>query len=118
MCDPDSGERPGLDVLYELLASQRRRHVLQELHAADAVLGVDQLAYRIVNAEEEDAAPGAVGDGSGPRSIERTVARLSHVDLPKLAAANLVCYDSDERTVEATDELEQVLPLLDPFDGD
>lgn len=87
-----------LDVLFDSLASQARRSLLDTLWADDTESAtLESLAIRQ-----------AAGPGQSPAEVtdarhERARASLHHVHLPKLDTAGLIEYDTDRGTVTPLD---------------
>lgn len=80
---PHGSERePRLDAVFDALASDACRDLLDCLAGAEGALSVETLATRLS------------GDD------DRVRARLHHTGLPKLADAGLVAYDADRELVE------------------
>jgi len=75
---------------HRLLANDRRRHLLDILEGVDATVRVRRLAERI--GEREAAVDERV-------DVESVLLTLHHVHLPKLADADVVAYDPEDRTV-------------------
>ncbi|WP_254280386.1 DUF7344 domain-containing protein [Haloarcula marina] len=95
------------DQTLSLLASARRRTVVAVLaEAADTTHTLDSLAARVAEREAVD--------GGEDVPTHRVTADLHHVHLPKLDAAGVLEYDSDQRTVVAR-ETARLESLLDVF---
>lgn len=89
------------DQLFDALADERRRAVLDALSAAEQPVDVHRLAERVAARERR-------GDDAGrpPRdAVRRALVSLHHAHLPKLADAGLVEYDADARVVRTVGEL-------------
>ena len=87
------------DLLFELLADRRRRHILHCLiDQPDGVAEFTDLVDAVVDHEPETDA--------GDRETVRT--RLYHVHLPKLAEAGVIDYDTRSETVRYSQQ-----PLLE-----
>ena len=81
---------PSTDLLFELLADRRRRHILYCLtDQPDGVAEFTDLVDAVVGHEPETDA--------GDRETIRT--GLYHVHLPKLAEAGVIDYDTRSETV-------------------
>jgi len=97
---PGVGEVSGEDplpppVVSDLLASSRRRQLLEVLYGETEPLPVEDLAARITAAET----------GTDPASVDRETCRAVRTDLyqrhlPKLTATGVVNFDSMLATVE------------------
>lgn len=93
MVPPEAGDRFGaendLDLVADLLADERRRHVLYLLREHESI-SLDDLADVLTGwlaVRNGDA-------GATPQDRDRTHIRLYHVDLPKLREAGLVEFDA------------------------
>ena len=84
-------ETPSLDLVFDLLADQRRRYALYYLYdVSDGVATVDEVAEYVLRLE----------DGDHSDEHERHVlTALQHVHLPKLEDAGILEYDSRSETV-------------------
>lgn len=78
-----------LNKIFRLLADEQRRYVLYYLHELDGSAELDEIAVQIT-AWRHDKPVSDVADDE----CERTVARLRNIDVPKLADAGVVEYDS------------------------
>lgn len=106
--------RPDPDVVFDLLANQRRRRVLAVLSAEDRRLTVNDLTTAIALEESGPAITDVPGE-----AIEDIFLSLQHVHVPKLAALELIEYDGERRLVEPTDRLAALEPSLSAvLDGD
>ena len=85
-------ETPSLDIVFDLLADQRRRYALYYLYdVPDDVATVDEIATHVRRLED---------DCGRPEEHERHVlTALQHVHLPKLEDAGIVEHDSRSQTV-------------------
>ncbi|UTF52298.1 DUF7344 domain-containing protein [Natronosalvus rutilus] len=83
---------PSLDLVFELLASRRRRQALYYLsEQSDGVASVDEIAdYVHTNDDRSDCS----ADGRS-----EIAAGLRHVHLPKLEDAGVVDHDARSQTV-------------------
>ncbi len=111
MADRDPEQRPDLNTLYELLASERRRLVLEHLRSSSTAVGLNRLAEFVAR---ETADSGT--DSPSDRRIARTATALTHVDLPKLEDGGLVHFDREAGTVEQAQDFEYLAPLLDFYE--
>ncbi|WP_224448281.1 DUF7344 domain-containing protein [Haloprofundus salilacus] len=79
-----------IDRLYSVLANEDRRAVLDYFDGTPGeTASLEDLADYLVDRR----------DGEDARSHERTLVRLHHVDLPKLAAAGIIDYDARTHTI-------------------
>lgn len=86
---------PSEDEWYGLLASGRRRAVLEVVLDRPGPAGVDDVARAVAALEAGRSEPTA--------SAVRTVAiSLYHADLPRLADSGLLVYDAERDRVEPT----------------
>ena len=104
----EESEEPEIpwDALAALYARPRRRHVVSELAdpAREDPVALDDLAAAL---DACDRFPHSTdGDGTPPALV------LHHVDLPRLATAGLLAYDSDEWTVVRDPALGRVADWL------
>jgi hypothetical protein len=113
----DAPESVGLpeSVVENLLASRRRRMLLDKLDRADGPVSLDALAATIA-AREAGVEPDAV---SRDRRRE-TVEEIYQTDLPKLTATAVVEFDSMVGTLELTGAGERLATLAagQPTAGD
>jgi predicted transcriptional regulator len=108
MADRDPEQRPDLNSLYDLLASERRRLVLEHLRSSSTAVGLSQLA-EFVARETADSGDESPSD----QRIARTATALAHVDLPKLEHGGLIQFDREAGTVEQAQDYEYLVPLLE-----
>lgn len=80
------------DEAFRTLAHPTRLAIRETLDGAESALSVDDLARRLV-----DRAGPPAGDA------DRLAVELHHAHLPAMAAAGLLDYDADARTVSARD---------------
>ena len=95
------------DAVYELMAHERRRHLLYLLCETD-VATVERLS-RTLAAHEEETAPRAVSDAA----IDRVGISLVHDHLPRLADHGLCEFDARSGDVVPVDSLETLRPTLE-----
>jgi len=89
-----------VDTTMALLADRRRRAVLQYLEDGDGSATLTELAVEIAT-REAASEPNAISDHGGVSARDRRTARISlhHTHIPKLAAADVIDYESDTETV-------------------
>lgn len=75
-------------LLFEALASHRRRRVLRYLADTDGPVFLDELAAHIAD------------DDADQQDWTIIAATLSHLELPKLADAELIHFDRETHIVE------------------
>ena len=95
------------DAVYELMAHERRRHLLYLLCESD-VATVETLS-RTLAAHEEGAAPRSVSD----TAIDRVGISLVHDHLPRLADHGLCEFDARSGDVVPVDSLDTLRPTLE-----
>lgn len=90
--------------LFDALADERRRVVVDSLTEAAPPVAVRDLARRVA-ARERGGTDDGPGVGHPPRdAVRRIEVSLHHADLPKLDDVGLVEYDPDQQVVvDATD---------------
>ncbi len=83
---------PSLDLVFDILADQRRRYALYYLYgSSDGVATVDEIADHVVSLEE-------YGDSVDDHRLH-VVTSLQHMHLPKLEDAGVLEYDPRSETV-------------------
>ncbi len=87
----DAGAAP--DDVFSVMADERRRQVLAVLADESTAMDVSTVVERVA-----DRLP---SDESKPPSRLRVTMRHRH--LPEMDSAGLIEYDSESRTIEATD---------------
>lgn len=108
-----SGEqREQVSEVAELLADQRRRYALYALVKYRTPMALADLADEVVR-REMNARPTDVPDARYP-----VYAQLYHKHLPKLADADVVCFDHDENLVELGPRAEDLISYFDSDDFD
>lgn len=90
----ESTSAESLDALFDALADDRRRTILDVLSHQFGRIHVETLA-RELEARERGVAESEVAE----TSVEGVLTRLRHVDLPHLVEAGLVEYDHEAGTV-------------------
>lgn len=89
-----------LDGVLSVLADERHRQILAVVYESSDGMDVSTLADRVADRLAAEQS-GPVSDGTG----DRLHVSLHHRHLPKIAAAGLIKYDTQNRTVEATDAI-------------
>lgn len=97
-------------TVHELLANERRRHVLSCL-ATHRQIALPDLADEIAEREHDAALPQVPED-----AVLTTYLSLYHTHVPKLAAAAVVSYDQDRDVVALADGAD-ALESFDSLDG-
>lgn len=97
-----------VDVLCSLLTHIRRRATIRHLRESDGPVRMSDLAFAVA-ASVMDTPNSQV-----PMETARCVRNsLYHVHLPKLEASNVVDFDQDQNTVEASENLPEMVSVLD-----
>lgn len=86
-----------MDEMLTLIAERRRRRLLRGLAAEESLRG-EELVDRVT------------GHGEPPDSVR---SRLYHCDLPKLADAGVVVWDTDPLRVRPGEAFPRVAQLMD-----
>lgn len=86
--------------LFDALADERRRVVLDCLAGADAPMAVEDLARQVAARRRWGEEPAGRSDPPAD-AVHRVHVSLHHAHLPKLDDAGLVEYDPDEQVVRA-----------------
>ncbi|WP_331234446.1 DUF7344 domain-containing protein [Natronorarus salvus] len=104
-----------LDTLFDLLRSERRRHVLYHLNEQKGEVPVEEVVAA-VTAEETDGSP-------SPGEFEEVEVSLRHVHLPKAAEAEFIEYDREEGLIQVSgtppgyDAIVTIAEVIDATDG-
>jgi hypothetical protein len=110
VCDAQRGRGSEVsistDLLFELLAAPGNRFVLTYLLRSESEISFGDLVEYVVSCAET---PGDMTDG---KFRGKVATRLVHSNLPKLADAGLIEYDSDEQVVRTTPVTDDVAPYL------
>lgn len=104
------------NLLFDHLDDGRRRCVLACLIGRSGPIELNEVAELL------SVALGSGTSADGPDDCDRLAIELHHVHLPKLAAAGLLEYEPEGRTVRVNETVERVKPYLDldyryPADG-
>lgn len=103
----DESERPSPERRLELLADERRMHVIGYLQELSAPVAVADLAKQIARWESDGAS------SAPPDHQDRVLRSLSHVHLPKLETHDVIVHDRDRNTVEPGSNFAWVMELVD-----
>ncbi|MFD1562331.1 hypothetical protein ACFR99_01930 [Haloarchaeobius amylolyticus] len=108
----------GVDTAMELLAHRHRRSVLQYLEDGDGSATLTELAVEIA-AREAATDPNAISDHGDVSARDRRSARISlhHTHIPKLAAADVIDYESETETVTLAERGRTLLERDDAIRG-
>lgn len=88
-------------TIHDVLRNDRRRHTIESLRDSDGVSKVNVLAETIAASES--------GTDPPPTNKRQSVyVSLHQTHLPKLDDLGIISYDSEDRTVELLDRVEQV----------
>ncbi|MCO8245159.1 hypothetical protein [Haladaptatus sp. AB643] len=97
-----------LDVVMELLADHRRRHVLYCLRSSDCPLDSERLAERIVDLDDRTT-----------RDKREILIELRHNHIPKMDAAGVIEWESDGIRFDGSETLiESYLDLTAELEPD
>ncbi|ELY42545.1 DUF7344 domain-containing protein [Natronorubrum sulfidifaciens] len=95
------------DDVYHLLQTRRRRDVLRYLHRADGPVQLRALAEQIAAWEAETTVENLTSS-----ERQRVYISLYQTHLPKLDTHDVIDYDKDRGTIEATPLAAQLVPYL------
>lgn len=95
------------ETVFDVLASRRRRLILEHLLSVEGVVSAGDLAEHIAAIET-----GTSVDQLSSYDRKRVYVSLYQNHLPKLAAANVIDYDVDRKTVQVGDSIEALEPYL------
>lgn len=90
--DVSSTPELNADDRHKLLETERRRMALRILATKNAPVGIHEVAEEILATEQ----------GPDPESdaVDRLARMLHHIDLPIMATANVLDYDSTTRRID------------------
>lgn len=103
-----SAETLTLDEVFDVLANQRRRHVLHSLRDRQLPVTLIDLAKDVATREQE-----TLNGDVPPEEVSRVHLALYHSHIPKLADANIVDYSRERDAVTLSVETDRVESLLD-----
>jgi hypothetical protein len=83
-----------LDTVFDLLRTERRRHVLYYLNERDGEVPVEDVVEAVTD-EETDGPPSS-------SEFEQVEVSLTHVHLPKAAEAEFIEYDREEEVIQVS----------------
>lgn len=104
---PTDADQLPLDVIFDVLANERRRMVLHRLQVGDGSTTLSDLAEYIA-AVENDKPERALTSSER----KRVYICLYQSHLPKLDDAGVIDFDGDRKTVEVGPNLEEVTRFL------
>lgn len=93
-----------VDDLFSVLASARRRHVLDYLRASGPA-DVDELAAELASRDDD-------GGSAAPEDRRRAYVALYHNDVPKMVDAGFVTFDGATGEVALVDDAGPVRTYL------
>ena len=96
-----------LDSVLDVCQHQHRRIVLAILAGEERALTLNDLTEAILKYNHQTPRSEA-----SEETITEIRLSLHHVHLPKLASAELITTDSDQKLVELSDQFEQVQPTV------
>lgn len=94
----DVAEAAAVDDVFDALADQRRRSVLELVLRRSEPMALEELADRLLAAGHVTPTP------AGANERDRLRCRLYHVDLPTLDDAGIVEFDRERKTVRPADD--------------
>ena len=100
------------DELFDLLANQRRRHILHSLMQEEAPLEIGTLSQEIAAWED-----GLEYEQVSSTDRKRVYTALQQSHLPKMDRAGVIEFDSNRGTIEPTPALENVEIYMDVVRG-
>jgi len=100
-----SDQRAAFDELFEALADAHRRYVISFLSERDGSVTVSDLTRNICNRQSDSF------DGK-PLDADHVYLALYHCHLRKLADANCIEFDSEEKTVSPGDRFPEFSATL------
>ena len=103
------------DAALEALADWQRRTLCEYLLNRSDELYTYEEALTHLETEARDAVDDVGSPSVRTDDIEH---RLHHIHLPKLAAADVIEYDAEERLIRPGRMLSTIEPILDAFDED
>lgn len=108
--EPAESDGQSIDVILDLLGSQRRRDVLACLTDTNDPIALADLAAD-VGARESERALSEIPDGE----LQTISTSLYHTHLPKLADAGVIEYDDSDliRAAEPSDRIDRIRSLAD-----
>lgn len=102
-----TSDAPALDVLFDVLADQRRRYTLECLREFRTPMALSDLADEVASREQERPVPDIPAE-----EVKQVYMSLYHVHIPKMADANIVEYTQEQDMVVLTPESEHVEPFI------
>lgn len=96
-----------LDVLFDVLADQRRRYALECLLEFRTPIALADLASEVASRELETPVPDIPAE-----EVKRVYISLYHSHVPKMADANIVEYTQEQDTVALSTEREHIEPFV------
>lgn len=94
-----------LDIIFEILADQRRRYAFHCLKSYEAPLALADLAEEVAIRENDSPITEIPAE-----DVKRTYMSLYHTHIPKLEDANIVHYDQNTDSVALAEDSEQLEP--------
>lgn len=103
-----TSDAPALDVLFDVLADQRRRYALECLREFQTSMALPDLADEVASREQERPVPDIPAE-----EVKQVYMSLYHVHVPKMVDANIVEYTQEQDMVVLTPESEHVEPFIE-----
>lgn len=92
------------ETVLQLLSHPQRRQIVTQVARTEHATTVDQLSSDSTQTDRPSP--------NGDETADTLSIDLHHVHLPKLQEAGVVVYDSDEQTIRAGRQLDDVVELL------
>jgi hypothetical protein len=96
------------DEVFHLLSSPRRRFVLYYLHTEQRTVDLSEVVAEVAAWENDKQV-----EELTEKERKRMYVSLYQTHIPKLAAAGLIEYDTDEQVVAPTGRISQVAPYFE-----
>lgn len=103
-----TSDAPPLDILFDVLANQRRRYILHCLRAYQTPMSLADLADEVATWEQNEP----IKDISA-EEVKRVYMSLYHSHIPKLVDANIIKYTQERDLVMFSKQSEHVELLLE-----
>jgi hypothetical protein len=106
---------PSVETVLGILRSTERRYALYHLDKQESAVSVEELATEVAKMQQRSPDMTPSDD-----AIHRYKVRLQHAELPKADETSFINYDSDEGTVQLTDqppEFEKLLSVAEEIEN-
>lgn len=103
----EAGSDSFYDEAFSLLADARRRGVVRHLHESGGPVELSELAFAVAASDTKTPV------SKVPMETARRVrTSLYHAHLPKLEAMDVIAFDQDGGTIEASENLPVLMSIL------